>query len=261
MKNQKVSIITPSFNQGRFLEETILSVLNQDYSNIEYIVMDAASTDATLEILKKYDKRIIWKSEPDKGQAQAINKGLKMATGEILAWQNSDDTYLPKTVSIIVDFFLNNPGVGMVYGYLNYIDLNSKLLITKKIKEFNYRQFVCGRFHPCQPTVFFRRSVLEQVGYLNEDFDYSMDTEFYCRIGTNFKIALIPKVLGNFRIYAQSKSGKKASIKRWREELKIIRRTYALGIINKILIGYYCYRAKIADVLKYKNKIKKYLEK
>ncbi len=258
--NPKVTIVTPSFNQGNFIEETILSVLNQDYPNIEYIVIDGASADNTLDILKKYDKKIIWKSEPDNGQTQAINKGFKMATGEILAWQNSDDTYLLETVSIIADFFLKNPDVGMVYGYFNYIDENGNFLFTKEIIDFNYRQFACGRFTPPQPTVFFRKSVLEEVGYLNEDLDYSMDTEFYCRIGKKFKIALIPKILGNFRIYPQSKSGQKASIRRWRKELLRIRRIYAPGIINKFLIVYYFLRAKIAYYLKYRNRIKNHLE-
>ncbi|MCX5701464.1 MAG: glycosyltransferase family 2 protein [Candidatus Omnitrophica bacterium] len=260
MYNPKVSIITPSFNQGRFIEETILSVLSQDYPNIEYIIIDGASTDNTLEIFKKYYKKIIWKSEPDNGQTQAINKGFKMATGEILAWQNSDDTYLPKTISIIVDFFLNNPNVGMVYGYFNYIDENGDLLFTKKIIDFSYRQFTCGRFHPVQATVFFRRSVLEEVGYLDEDFHYSMDTEFYCRIGKKFIIALIPEVLGTFRIYPQSKTGQKASKRRWRKEELRIRKIYAPGIINKFLIVYYLLRAKIAYYLKYRNKLNNHLE-
>lgn len=260
MNNPKVSIITPSFNQGRFIEDTIISVLNQGYPNIEYIVIDGASSDNTLEILKKYDKKIVWKSEPDNGQTQAINKGLKMATGEILAWQNSDDTYLPETVSIIVDFLLKNPDVGMVYGYFNYIDHNGRFLLTKKIIDFNYRQFVCGRFTPNQPGVFFRKSVLEEVGYLNEDFNYSMDTELYCRIGKKFKILLIPKVLGNFRIYPQSKSGQKASKRRWGEESLRIRRIYAPGIINKFLINYYFLRRKMAYYLKYRSRLKNHFE-
>lgn len=251
MKQPKVSIITPSFNQGRFIEETIRSILTQDYPNIEYIVIDGGSTDNTLEILKKYSDKIIWKSELDSGQVQAINKGLKMATGEILAWQNADDTYLPYTISTVVDFFQKSPDVGMVYGYFNYIDENGNFLLTKKVIDFNYRQFVCGRFTPNQPTVFFRRSVLEGVGYLNQEFNYSMDREFYCRIGKKFKIAKIPKVLGNFRLHSQSKTRQSKNKRKWEKEFQLTRKMYAPGLLNMFLEKYYSIRNKIAYYLKY----------
>lgn len=260
MHQPKVSIITPSFNQGEFIEETIKSVLNQDYPNIEYIIIDGNSTDNTLEILKIYSDKIIWKSEPDKGQTHAINKGFKIATGEILAWQNSDDTYMPYTVSTIVDFFQKHPDAGMVYGYFNYIDENGNFLLTKKVIDFNYRQFVCGRFTPNQPTVFFRRSVLDEVGYLNENFNYSLDREFYCRIGKKFKIVLISKILGNFRIYPQSKSGQKATKRNWRKEFMTIRRIYVPGVVNKFLTDYYFFRNKMAYYLKYRNRLKNQFE-
>jgi len=253
MKQLKASIVTPSFNQGRFIEETIKSVLNQDHPNIEYIVIDGASTDNTLEILKKYYNKIIWKSEPDDGQTQAINKGLKMATGEVLAWQNADDTYLPNTVSIVADFFLKNPDVGMVYGYFNYIDENSRIILTKKLSQFNYRKFVSGKFTPNQPTVFFRKDVIEKAGYLDERFNFSMDRELYCRIGREFKIALIPKVLGNFRIHPQSKTMIDKNNKKWEKEFRLIRKMYAPGFVNWILEYFYCFRNKIAYYLKYRK--------
>ena len=260
MSQPKVSIITPSFNQGKFIEETIKSVLAQNYPNIEHIVMDGGSTDNTLEILKKYSDRIIWKSEPDRGQTHAINKGFKIATGKILAWQNSDDTYMSYTVSTVVDFFQKHPEVSMVYGYFNYIDKDSNLLLTKKMINFDYRKFVCGRFTPSQPTAFFRKEVLKKVGYLNEKFNYSMDREFYCRIGKEFRITLIPRILGNFRIYPQSKSGSKKTKLKWNQEFETIRQTYAPGMLNNLINKYYKYRNRLVYFLKYKHNFKNHFE-
>ncbi|MEC4686370.1 MAG: glycosyltransferase family 2 protein [Nitrospirota bacterium] len=128
----KVSIITPSYNQGQFIEETILSVKNQDYPNIEHIVIDGGSTDGTLDILKKYDKDIIWLSEPDNGQTHAINKGLRMATGEIIAWVNSDDLLLPHAVSAIEKAFTSNIDAGFIYGNYKIIDTAGNHLLSRK---------------------------------------------------------------------------------------------------------------------------------
>src|SRR5215208_2659718 len=124
LSNQpRVSIITPSFNQGQFLEETMHSVLEQDYPNIEYIVVDGGSADNSVEIIKKYQGQLAWwVSEKDRGHADALNKGFSHATGEILAWLNSDDVYFPNAVSQAVSFLKTNPAIGMVYGDAELID-------------------------------------------------------------------------------------------------------------------------------------------
>ena len=117
-----VTVVTPSFNQGRFIRETIESVLSQDYPNLEYMVIDGGSTDDTLSILKSYQDRFAWVSEPDRGQAHAINKGWRCAKGEILAWLNSDDIYQPGAIRTAVEYFIHNQQVGMVYGEAYHVD-------------------------------------------------------------------------------------------------------------------------------------------
>ncbi|MBE0685158.1 MAG: glycosyltransferase [Anaerolineaceae bacterium] len=134
-----VSIVTPSYNQGKYLEKTILSVLNQDYPNIEYFVMDGNSSDNSVEIIKKYSSRIAyWQSVKDQGQTDAINQGFFKAKGQIFAWLNSDDTYEPYAVSQAVDYLLNHPDAGMVYGDCNFIDANDKIIGKFNAKQTDY---------------------------------------------------------------------------------------------------------------------------
>jgi len=136
-----VSIVTPSFNQAKFLERTILSVLNQDYPNVEYIIMDGGSTDGSVDIIQKYaDKLSHWQSEKDLGQTDAINKGFSKAKGQIFAWLNSDDTYEPTAISEAVEFLLNNPDVGLVYGDANFINAEDKIIGKFNAKQTNYRK-------------------------------------------------------------------------------------------------------------------------
>ena len=203
-----VSIVTPSYNQGHFIERTILSVRNQDYPKIEHIVMDGGSTDNTLSILKKYEDSITWRSETDKGQSDGINKGFLNSNGEILAWLNSDDTYCPGAVRKVAEFLLENPDVGMVYGdcfivdemdtvigrWVDSMDFDLDLLTNKVLN-----------FIP-QPTAFFRRKVLDTVGLLDADLEMAMDYDFWIRVGKKFKVKRIPEVLASFRLSSNSKS-------------------------------------------------------
>src|SRR5690348_14154892 len=123
-----VTVVTPPFNQGRFIRETIESVLSQDYPNLEYLVIDGGSTDETQEVLKAYGSRLCWVAEKDEGQADAVNKGLRKAKGEIFGWLNSDDTYLPGTISKIVQFFQAFPRVALVYGQAKYVDAEGRVV-------------------------------------------------------------------------------------------------------------------------------------
>ena len=147
-ENPLVSIVTPSFNQGRFLEATIQSVLNQDYVNVEYIVVDGGSTDNCVDILKKYSDQLAhWMSEPDAGQTDAINKGFSLATGEIFAWLNSDDIYRPGAISEAVAYLQDHPNEGMIYGDADFIDENGNWLGKFPSAKTDYRKLRRGYVH------------------------------------------------------------------------------------------------------------------
>jgi glycosyltransferase involved in cell wall biosynthesis len=213
----KISIITPSYNQGLFIERTIKSVLGQNGNfELEYIIVDGGSTDNSLEIIKQYaalDKRLKYISEPDEGQTDAINNGLKIATGEIVAYLNSDDLYVEGSLTKVADFFRNNPEEKILTGYCKIIDENDKeirKLITwyKNIKLRNLT-FHGLLIENCisQPATFWRRSLHETLGYLNKKLNYVMDYEFWCSIGAKYKINVLHCYLAAFRLYATSKSG------------------------------------------------------
>ena len=201
-----VSIITPSYNKGAFIEETILSVKNQTYPHIEHIVIDGGSTDGTLDILRKYGDILTWISEPDKGQSDAINKGWRMAKGEILAYLNADDTYMPWAVETAVSFLSERPEVDMVYGQCNLIDENGRVTGQYTREEFDLTRLMCCWCFIPQQTVFFRQEVLEEVGYLDTNLHMAMDLDMWIRIGLKFRIKYVPRLLANFRICPGTKS-------------------------------------------------------
>lgn len=205
----KVSIVTPSLNQAQFLEETILSVLCQDYPNLEYIIIDGGSIDGSVEIIRGYEDRLAyWTSEPDQGQADAVNKGWARSTGDIVAWLNSDDTYTSGAVSTAVDALLERPEVGLVYGHLNHIDADGRVLRQFYAPPYGLRSFVGGRLtcYIRQPTVFIRRAALAEVGLLDISLRYSMDCDLILRICREFPAYRIPRVMANFRYHSSSKT-------------------------------------------------------
>jgi len=225
----KISIITPSFNQVRFIERTIRSVLEQNYSDLEYIVMDGGSTDGTLEILKKYSSRIIWNSEKDSGQSAAINKGLRLATGEIVAYLNSDDAYEPGALRKVADFFKNNPDQTWVYGKCKIIDENDreirKLITCYKnslLKRYSYKKLLAENFIS-QPATFWRKELLDEIGYFSEEENFCMDYEFWLRLGEKYEAGIIDEYLANFRYYATSKSGN-VNKKQFQDELRLAKK-------------------------------------
>jgi len=222
----KISIITPSYNQAAFIERTILSVLNQNYPNLEYIIMDGGSTDGTVEILKKYSNKIIWKSENDKGQSAAINKGLKMATGEIFAYLNSDDTYEPDTIRKVIDFFKKNPDKKWAYGKCRIIDENDKeirkpITFYKNLllEKYSYAKLLSENFIS-QPATFWKKELHDEMGYFNEKEHFCMDYEFWLRIGQKYSAGVIDEYLANFRYHTNSKSGRNVK-KMFRDKLRI----------------------------------------
>ena len=202
----RVSIVTPSYNQGQFIEETIRSVLLQGYPDLEYIIIDGGSTDGSVEIIRKYEPWLAyWVSEKDKGQAEAINKGFRRARGDIVAWLNSDDTYLPGTVSAAVAAFEAEPDMDLLFGDCNIMDEYGRVRELIHTTKFDLPGLLRTNLIP-QPATFFRRRVLDSVGFLDPGFHYAMDYEFWLRIARRHRIQHIPTVLANFRMYSNSKS-------------------------------------------------------
>lgn len=209
-----VTIVTPSFNQGRFIGETIESVLSQDYSPLEYLIMDGGSTDSTLEVLKSYGGRLTWVSEKDRGQAHAINKGWTRARGDILAWLNSDDIYLPGAVSKAVAFLQDHPECGAVYGEGYHIGEEGQIIERYPTEAFN-RQRLIETCYICQPTVFIRKGVIEKIGSLDESLHYCMDYDLWFRFAKEFDFGYIPDFLACTRFYPETKTlGKKVQVHR-----------------------------------------------
>lgn len=201
----KISIITPSYNQGHYIEETILSIIGQGYANLEYIIIDGGSTDATVEVIKKYQDQITyWVSEKDKGQSDAINKGLKMATGDVVAWLNSDDIYTPGTLQAVADAFVANPKAGIAYGDVESFFPDGKTELWTN--RFDSRDFF-SRVSIHQPAVFWRRALHHQFGYLDESFYYLMDYDLWARIFFNSPSVRIEKTLARFRVHDSAKTG------------------------------------------------------
>lgn len=208
----RITIVTPSYNQGRFIEETIQSVLSQGYPDLEYIVIDGGSTDETLSILKKYGREIQWVSERDRGQAHAINKGLRMATGDVVAFLNSDDLYKPGALLSVGEFFALHPQAHWLTGRCCIIDeygreIRRPITLYKNL-WLSVRSYTILLVlnYISQPATFWRRSVLDTVGYLNEDLCYTMDYEYWLRIGRLFRLWFIGRELACFRYHSFSKS-------------------------------------------------------
>lgn len=219
-----VTIITPSYNQGIFIEETILSVLNQEGAAIEYIVMDGGSTDDTLKILAKYADRLEYVSEKDRGQTDAINKGLQRSRGRILAYLNSDDTYLPGAVARAARFLDDHPEFGMVYGEGYHVDATGKFIERYYTEPYNFRRLaeIC---YICQPTVFLRREVLSSIGYFDAGLHYCMDYDYWIRVGKQYSVGYIPEYLATSRIHPETKTRSKR-LQFHQEIVRTIKRHY-----------------------------------
>ncbi|HJQ13891.1 MAG TPA: glycosyltransferase family 2 protein [Anaerolineales bacterium] len=203
----KVSIITPSFNQGQFLEASIRSVLEQDYPNIEYIIVDGDSKDSSVEIIKKYADRLAWwVSEKDKGHADALNKGFSRATGEILAWLNSDDIYFRSAVSEAVSILQSRPDVGMVYGDADLIDDAGATVGQFGSKQTSYHQMLRGSVHIPQATTFFRADVWRKVGPFDLSLFFSFDYDLWVRIAKVSRVLYVPQRWAKFRIHSAGKT-------------------------------------------------------
>jgi glycosyltransferase involved in cell wall biosynthesis len=227
-----ISVVTPSYNQGRFLSETIESVIGQagDFQ-IDYIIVDGASTDNSVEIIQRYERllnngewpvkcqgiRYRWLSEEDAGQANAIMKGFKMAEGEIFAWLNSDDTYLPEAMQTSINAFHETPDTGLIYGDSYYRTTEGAIISRDRSDHFNLNKLACFNI-VCQPSAFFRRDVFEAVGGLDEKLYFVMDFDLWIRIGKLFPCRYFPRFLSVYRLHETSKTINSATLIRNSEE-------------------------------------------
>lgn len=203
-----LTIVTPSFNQGHFIEETIRSIRSQNYPRVEHIVMDGGSTDNTVEVLRNYPD-IIWTSEKDRGQTHAVNKGVQKATGEVIGWVNSDDTFLPGCFETVMRKFTSDPGCSVVFGDYHAIDPEGKLLYKVEGFAGSYRDMIRWwdyTYAIHQPTVFVRKRVFEVAGLLDESYHYAMDYEWWLRVAKHFTFHHIPMPLATYRFHKDAKS-------------------------------------------------------
>jgi glycosyltransferase involved in cell wall biosynthesis len=222
-----LSIVTPSFNQGSFIAEAIDSVLSQDYPHIECLVIDGGSRDSTLEALRQYGGRLYWISEPDHGQSHALNKGWRMAQGEILGWLNSDDTYRPGALQAIANAFQLHPEVGGIYGDCDYISATGEFLEKYETGPFDFEIFFRTSRSPIpQPSMFIRRTVYEHVGPVNEDLRLVMDWEYWLRLGMQYPILYLPRTLATYRVHGSSKSATE-SLRYGEETTRVYREMFA----------------------------------
>jgi glycosyltransferase involved in cell wall biosynthesis len=222
----KISVITPTLNQGRFIERTIRSVLEQEYPDLEFIVMDGGSTDGTLDILKRYQGSLRWFSEKDAGQADAINKGMARSSGEIIAYLNSDDVYEPGALKRVAAYFADHPEAMWVTGKCRIID-ESEAEVRRPITA--YKNFLLRRMsYPLllvtnpisQPSTFWRRRVVDEIGLFDTNEHYVMDYDYWLRICRKHPPAVLDDYLSAFRVYTTSKTSS-SFLTSFRQELEV----------------------------------------
>jgi glycosyltransferase involved in cell wall biosynthesis len=249
-----VSIITPSFNQARYLEATIQSVLSQDYPRVEYLIVDGGSTDGSVDIIKKHEGQLAWwVSEKDKGQTDAINKGFARADGQIFAWLNSDDTYEPFAVGQAVKYLLEHPEVGMVYADCNYINEDGRVIGKFPAAQTDLKRLRTGYVHIPQQTTFFRAGLWKQVGPLDPSFYFAMDYDLWTRIAARSAIKyLAGRTWANFRIHTSGKTIA-ADDRCWPEMLRVHYRDG--GSFFAPIVGKYYIRKLVAPLWNWRRRL------
>jgi glycosyltransferase involved in cell wall biosynthesis len=218
----KLSIVTPSYNQAKYLEETIKSVLAQNIPGMEYIIVDGGSTDGSIEVIKKYaDKLTWWVSEKDRGQTDALNKGFAKATGDVLAWLNSDDLLYPGAAQKALDFLQTHPDVGLVYGDADYIDGESRVIGSFPAAQTDLKRLQQGYVHVPQQATFFRGDLWRKVGPLDPNFYFAMDYDLWVRLAKVSQLTYLPgQKWAAFRLHADAKTIN-ADDRCWPEMLKV----------------------------------------
>jgi glycosyltransferase involved in cell wall biosynthesis len=247
-----VSIVTPSFNQARYIEATIQSVLGQGYPRIEYIVIDGGSTDGTVDILKKYSGRIAsWVSGPDQGQTDAINKGFAQAKGDILAWINSDDTYEPGAIEAAVGYLQEHPEVGLVYGDCSFINESGGVIGRFHAAQTDRRLLRRGYVHIPQQASFFRADLWRQVGPLDPSFYFAMDYDLWTRLAGRSQLSYVPQTWANFRLHTSGKTIA-ADDRCWPEMIRVHYRDG--GSFFSVIVAKYYIRKLIAPIWNWRRK-------
>ena len=205
----KISVITPSYNQGRFVEKNIRSVLEQGYQSLEHIIIDGGSQDNSLEVIKKFQDQIAyWKSEPDSGQSAAINKGFRQATGDIFCWLNSDDYFEPGALQFVGKYFIDHPEIDMICGRMRVVDQDGNEL-NVQTSYYGGRHHLLQFWHGYamhQPSIFWRRKIYQSIGGVNERLHLSMDYDYWLRIAERFSIANVDRILSSATAHAAQKT-------------------------------------------------------
>jgi len=245
----KFSIITPSYNQGAFLAETIESVISQagDFS-IDYIIVDGGSDDNSVDIIKRYEALLQhgewpvrclgisyrWVSERDRGQTDALLKGFRLARGEVFAWLNSDDTYLPVALQAAAAFFQGHPDAGLMYGDADYCDASGDCIGRYRTSEFDLVKLASANII-CQPATFFRRAAFDAVGGLDESLGFAMDYDLWIRIGRRFPCHHLPRLLATYRLHKTSKTiNSDTLIRNSEESLEVTRRHFGWAPMTRV---------------------------
>ena len=241
-----VSIVTPSFNQARYLEATIQSVLSQNYPRLEYIIVDGGSTDASVEIIKKYESKLAWwVSEKDQGQTDAINKGFAHAKGDFFAWLNSDDTYEASALSSAVNFLQTHPEVGLAYGDANYINEENRVIGRFPAAQTDLVRLRRGYVHIPQQAAFFRADLWRAVGPLDPSFYFAMDYDLWVRLAMHSQVKYVPQMWANFRLHTSGKTIS-ADDRCWPEMLRVHYRDG--GKFLSLIVAKYYIRKLIAPL-------------
>ncbi len=224
-----ITVVTPSYNQGSFIRATIESVLGQGYPHLEYIVMDGGSTDETVDILREYEGRVPWVSEKDRGQSDAINKGFRQASGDIIAFLNSDDLYEPGALLAVGNHFASRPATTWLTGKCRIVDTlgHEKRRSITAYKNFWLRTHTHSALvvlnYISQPATFWRRSVIDEIGELDENLHYTMDYDYWLRLWKRWPLQFVNRYLADFRVHPASKGGTSAA-RQFQEGLDTARR-------------------------------------
>lgn len=207
MNCPKISVVMPSYNQGTFIEDSLRSVLDQNYPDLEFIIIDGGSTDNSVDIIKKYEDRLAyWVSEPDKGQTDALIKGFSRATGEILCWLNSDDLYEPYTLHTVAKYFLDHPDAEFVFGNCYWVDEKSNVLFERREIPFVKWVWLYAYNYIPQPAAFWKGELYRKVGGLDPNYKLSMDGDLFARFSNVARLDHIQVTLARFRYYAAQRN-------------------------------------------------------